>query len=111
MMRALYLEYPEDRSVRHIDDQYLFGDSLLIAPILKPMSKTDIRDIYLPKGVWFDFFTKEKIVSEGMWIRRKIDLWTVPIYVKKGTVLKYRQETDSLQKGMGHIVKTEEYFD
>ncbi len=34
MMRALYLEYPEDRNVRYLDDEYLFGDSLLIAPVL-----------------------------------------------------------------------------
>ena len=68
MMRALYLEYPDDRNVRYIDDEYLFGESLLIAPVLKPLSKTDIREIYLPKGTWFDYHTKEKIESNGMWI-------------------------------------------
>ena len=35
MMRALYLEYPEDRNVRYIDDEYFFGDNLLIAPVLR----------------------------------------------------------------------------
>lgn len=109
MMRALYLEYPEDRNVRFLDDQYLFGDGLLIAPILKPMSKTDIREIYLPKGTWTDYFTKERIESEGMWIKRKIDLKTMPIFVKGGTTLRYREPGCSLQNGMGEIVKTEEY--
>ncbi len=109
MMRSLYLEFPDDRNVRYIDDQYMFGDGLLIAPVLKPMSKTDIREIYLPKGTWTDYFTKEKIQSNGMWIGRKIDLKTMPIYVKSGTTLKYCEVKDNLQNGMGEIVKTEEY--
>jgi alpha-glucosidase (family GH31 glycosyl hydrolase) len=109
MMRALYLEYPEDRNVRHIDDQYLFGDSLLIAPVLKPLSKTAFRDIYLPQGVWFDYFTREKIESHGQWIRRKVDLATMPIYVKEGTVLRYCDARETLANGMGQIVKTEHW--
>lgn len=109
MMRALYLAYPEDRNVRHIDDQYLFGDSLLIAPVLKPLRKTDIRELYLPAGTWFDYFTREKIVSNGMWIKRKVDLATMPIYVKEGTVLRYCEVKSSLAEGMGEIVRTEEW--
>ena len=109
MMRALWLEYPEDRNVRHIDDQYLFGDSLLIAPVLKPLSKSVYRDVYLPEGVWFDYFTREKICSRGQWIRRKVDLATMPIYVKEGTVLRYREAGESLAHGMGDIVKTEHW--
>ena len=108
-MRALYLEYPEDRNVWHIDDQYLFGSSLLIAPVLKPLSRTEIRNIYLPAGTWFDYFTKEKIVSNGMWIRKKVDLSTLPIYVKEGTELKYCEVKCSLMDGMGEIVKVEEW--
>lgn len=107
MMRALYLEYPEDRNVWHIEDEYLFGDNLLIAPVLKPLSRTNIREIYLPKGTWFDYFTKEKIVSDGKWIKRTVDLETMPIYVKEGTVLKYCSADRTLQNGMGEITKTE----
>ncbi len=109
MMRALYLEYPDDRNVRYIDDEYLFGESLLIAPVLKPLSKTDIREIYLPKGTWFDYHTKEKIESNGMWISQKVDLRTLPIFVKEGTTLKYCEVKNNLQNGMGEVVKTEEY--
>ena len=110
MMRALYLEYPEDRTVRTIDDEYLFGDSLLIAPVLKPMSKGNTRELYLPKGVWVDYFTKEKIISDGKWITRKIDLKTMPIYVKEGTVLNYCSADTTLANGMGEIIKTEKWI-
>ena len=109
MMRALYLEYPEDRNTRFIDDEYLFGESLLIAPVLKPLSKGRTRDIYLPKGIWHDYFTKEKIVSDGKWITREIDLKTMPIYVKDGTVLEYCSADTCLADGMGETVKTEKW--
>ena len=109
MMRALWLEYPEDRNVRHIEDQYLFGDSLLIAPVLKPLARSRIREVYLPKGTWFDYFTRQRIESNGMWIRREVDLKTMPIYVKEGTVLRYCAADTHLQNGMGEIVKTEHW--
>lgn len=110
MVRALYLEYPEDINVRYIDDQYMFGDGMLIAPVLKPLSKTNVRNVYLPEGVWFDYFTKEKIVSKGMWIKREVDLKTLPIYIKEGTVIKYCSAKNTLMHGMGEITKTETWI-
>ncbi len=107
MMRALYLEYPEDRNVWHIDDEYLFGDSLLVAPVLKPLRKSRVRAVYLPKGVWFDYFTREKIVSGGQWIEKPVALGTLPLYVKEGATLKYRAATSSFKDGMGQITKVE----
>ena len=107
MMRALYLEYPNDRNVYPIDDEYMFGDGLLIAPVLTPLAKTRIRNVYLPKGVWFDFFTKEKIQSGGMWIEKEVDLKTMPIYVKAGTQLSFCKVGQSLMNGYGEIIRTE----
>ena len=108
MMRALYLEYPEDRNVWHIDNEYLFGDSLLIAPVLKPLSKSTTRSIYLPKGTWFDYFTKEKIESNGQWITKDIELSSLPIYVKSGTTLKYCSADINLKEGI-EITRVEEW--
>ena len=110
MMRALYLEFPEDRNVWYNDDEYLFGESLLIAPILKPLSKSRIRSVYLPKGVWFDYFSKDRIVSNGQWFRKELELSTLPIYVKEGTTLKYCSAETNLKDGMGKIVKTEQWL-
>ncbi len=110
MMRALYIEYPDDRNVYHIDDEYMFGDSILIAPVLLPLSKSDIRNVYLPSGVWFDFFTKERIESTGMWIKRKVDLKTMPMYIKEGTKLEYCSADKTLINGYGKIIKTETWI-
>ena len=111
MMRALILEYPEDRNVRCIDDEYLFGRSLLIAPVLKKLSESRTRSIYLPAGVWYDYFTKEKYVSRGEWIEKEVRLETLPIYVKQGAKLEYCAEGTSLVNGYGEIVKTEVWED
>ena len=110
MMRSLPLEYPEDRNVRYIDDEYMFGDSLLIAPVLKPLSVSRVRKLYLPAGVWFDFFTKEKIESNGTWIEKPVELKTLPIYVKQGAELSYCSADTTLANGMGDIVKTERWL-
>lgn len=107
MVRALYLEYPQDRNAWYLEDEYLFGDQLLIAPVLKPLSQTNIRSVYLPAGVWFDYFTKEKIISTGAWYQRSVDLATMPIYVKEGTTLRYCSAGQSLADGMGDIIRTE----
>ena len=109
MMRSLILEYPEDMNARYIDDEYLFGDSLLIAPVLKPLSAARTRKVYLPKGVWFDYFTKEKYESCGMWIEKDVELKTLPIYVKQGAELRYCAADRSLANGMGDIVRTERW--
>lgn len=111
MMRALYLEFPEDRNIWQIQDEYLFGSQLLIAPVLKPMKVSKIRSVYLPRGTWYDYFTKEKIVSAGEWIQRTVQLKTLPIFVKKGTVLQYCGADKTLANGMGSIVKTEAWDD
>ena len=44
-----------------------------------------------------------------MWISKKVDLKTMPIFVKEGTTLKYCEVKESLCNGMGEIVRTEEY--
>ena len=111
MMRALLLEYPGDRNARTIEDEYLFGSRMLIAPVLKPLSESRVRDVYLPAGVWYDYFTREKYVSRGEWIQKPVDLETLPIYIRQGTVLRYCEVRESLCDGMGEIVRTETWED
>lgn len=85
MVRSLYLSYPDDRNVRGIDDQYLFGDAFLVAPVLRPLSETAVREVYLPQGDWVDFWTRECVSSRGEWVARPVDLATMPLYVKAGS--------------------------
>lgn len=84
LLRALWMHHPEDKACRHIDDQYYFGDDILVAPVMNAAGR---RDIYLPKGRWVGFF--DGTVYEGdQWLRnQEISLEEMPVFVKYGARL------------------------
>jgi alpha-glucosidase/alpha-D-xyloside xylohydrolase len=84
LMRALWLAYPQDAKALAIADQYLFGDHLMVAPVLEPSAKQ--RKSYLPAGAWWDFWTNQP-VKGGDEITREVDLETIPLYVRAGAIL------------------------
>ncbi|WPJ97017.1 glycoside hydrolase family 31 protein [Coraliomargarita algicola] len=80
LMRSLILHHEEDPMCWHINDQYYFGDDLLIAPIA---NDEGIRDVYLPKGEWVDFWTGETLTGE-IWLKQiRMPVSRIPVYVKK----------------------------
>jgi alpha-D-xyloside xylohydrolase len=83
LARPLLYDYLSDRTTHHIDDQYLLGPDLLVAPMFKPRGA---RDVYLPAGIWYDFWTDARLDGGG-WLRVEAELETLPLYVKGGTVL------------------------
>ena len=85
VVRALLVEHPDDPTAASVDDQYYFGRSLMIAPIL---TETNRRKVYLPHGEWLDYWTKEVLLG-GRWIEKEAPLDTLPIYVKAGSILPY----------------------
>ncbi len=82
VLRALILHHPNDKTCRHIDDQYYFGDNMLVAPVMNSENK---RDIYLPEGTWVHFFSK-KVFEGEKWLRNvEVPLDEMPVFVKQGT--------------------------
>jgi alpha-glucosidase len=59
LVRPLLFEYPEDETTYTADDEFLLGNALLVAPITRP--GIEHRYVYLPKGIWFHFWTGERI--------------------------------------------------
>jgi alpha-glucosidase len=84
VMRPLVLEYPEDPRVQDIDDQYLFGDALMVAPVTREGAPG--RSVFLPPGAWFDYWSGVRL--EG---NRTIDYAAppdvLPIFVKAGSII------------------------
>lgn len=84
LLRAMFLAYPEDHQCKNLDDQYMFGDSILVAPVY---NQTGIRDIYLPLGNWHNFWTGEKIQG-GKWISNiHNDLSHIPVFCRANSTI------------------------
>ncbi|MBV9034362.1 MAG: glycoside hydrolase family 31 protein, partial [Acidobacteriaceae bacterium] len=84
MIRSLWIHYPEDSVAIARGDEYLFGRDILVVPVVEKGASE--RTLYLPRGAWYDFWTQEKLEG-GREITRKVDLKTMPLYVRAGAVL------------------------
>ncbi len=79
LLQAMVFKNPDDPTVLHIDDQYYFGDSFLVAPV---MNSENRRDIYLPEGRWVNFFTGESFEG-GRWLKDfTVPLEEMPVFVR-----------------------------
>ena len=83
MDRALFIEFPDDPGSWLVDDEYLFGSGILVAPLFH--ANTTGRDVYLPPGTWIDYQTGK--AWDGGW--RHIEAGPIPVVmlVRDGTVL------------------------
>jgi len=99
LMRALWLYYPEDPTARGMGSEYLWGRDLLIAPVFEKDATN--RDVYLPKGLWYDWWDDASAsgvtagpggsapIAGGAIIHRRVDLSTMPIYVRAGAIIPF----------------------
>jgi alpha-glucosidase/alpha-D-xyloside xylohydrolase len=86
LMRAMWLHYPDDKKAVGLGNQYMWGRDLLIAPVYEKGATS--RTTYLPKGLWYDWWSGEKIEG-GKDINRKVDLSIMPIYVRAGAIIPF----------------------
>ncbi|KAG9234071.1 glycoside hydrolase family 31 protein [Amylocarpus encephaloides] len=82
-LRAICLEFPDDPTSWFLDRQFMFGDSLLVAPVFE---ESGAVEFYLPAGKWTSFFTNQKKTGPG-WFKEQHDFDTLPLYVRENTVL------------------------
>ncbi|MEM8887384.1 MAG: TIM-barrel domain-containing protein [Bacteroidota bacterium] len=82
LARPLMYEIPEDPASWEVDDQYFWGPALMVAPVLERGQK--LKEIYFPKGEWFNFYTEELIVGGA---RESFPLKAdeIPLFVKRGS--------------------------
>ncbi|WP_265764420.1 glycoside hydrolase family 31 protein [Fodinibius salsisoli] len=93
LMRALVLEYQDDENVYGIDDEYLLGDNLLVAPVTTKGAKT--RIVYLPEGTWYDYWTGKEYKGKE-YHNIVTPLEKLPLFVKAGGILPQRNNIESL---------------
>ena len=116
LMRALVMDFGQDKEVLNIEDQFMFGKGIMVCPVVQAQyteqnadaksdfSVTKQRNVYLPGGTqWYDFWTNEKM-NGGQRIVKKTPIDVIPLYIKAGTILPLAspvqyssQSTDSLE--------------
>jgi alpha-D-xyloside xylohydrolase len=80
--RALAMDYPTDKNIQFIDDQYMIGDRMFVAPLFAGEAE---RQITVPPGEWHDFWTGEKLSDHSISVPRSAD--KIPVFVKTGSVV------------------------
>jgi alpha-glucosidase len=84
LFRPLVLNYQDDPNTYNLDDQFMIGSDLLVAPIVKP--DVTKRLVYLPSGTWYDYWTNRKYEG-GRMIPVDAPLETVPMFVRGGAII------------------------
>jgi alpha-glucosidase len=84
VFRPLVLNYQNDPNTYNLDDEFMIGNDLLVAPVVKP----DVtgRLVYLPGGVWYDYWTNKKYEG-GTMVSIDAPLETVPMFVRAGAII------------------------
>ncbi len=83
MMRAMLLEFPQDRSCLPLDLQYMLGDRLLVAPVFSAAGDVEY---YLPRGRWTSLLSGA-VVEGPTWLAERHGFDSLPLFVREGSVL------------------------
>lgn len=108
VIKPLAFDFPFDKEVHNLKDQYLFGDSLMVCPVTEPMyynknskkiqSLKYTRKVYLPAGCgWFDFWT-DRYYEGGQWIETDAPIEKIPLFIKAGSIIPMTEATDRVQQ-------------
>ncbi|MEO8180373.1 MAG: TIM-barrel domain-containing protein [Deltaproteobacteria bacterium] len=85
ILRGLGMDFPDDARARDVNDQYLFGPSLLVSPVYRYHARS--RRVYLPSGAsWYDFYSGARLEG-GREIEAQAPLARLPLFVKAGAIL------------------------
>ncbi|RHP34612.1 alpha-xylosidase [Lachnotalea sp. AF33-28] len=85
VMRPMHMEFWQDRNCAYLDRQYMLGDSVLAAPVF---SEDGEESCYLPEGTWTHLLSG-KIVEGGRWFTDRYDYFSLPLFVKDGSILPF----------------------
>ena len=98
--RPLYYYYPEDDEAYSYENEYFFGDDILVAPVTTAVGTDGLawRKLWLPEGQWFDV-TNNKLVEGGKEVNNGYTVTQIPYYYKAGSVVSnYDSTVVNLQK-------------
>jgi alpha-glucosidase len=84
MIKPLYYVDQEDAQTHYRTDEFLFGNDILVCPVLEPNAAG--RRMYIPRGKWVNFWTGEEVTGgKELWVDAALD--TIPVFVKAGAAI------------------------
>ena len=84
-VRSLFFADTTDANLYQANDQYYFGKSLMVAPVLDKGAVT--RKLYLPRGQWYDFWKPTALIEGGRWMEVAVESDKIPVFVKAGSLI------------------------
>lgn len=84
LMRAMFIDYPDDPKCWTLEDQYKFGRDLIVCPML--FEGEAEREIYLPEGEWYDFFTGKEYAGSSLY-NINVPLNRIPVFSKRKSLI------------------------
>lgn len=85
LLRGLFMEFPNDKDAAKVEDQFMLGSEILVAPVLKKGER--VKQLFLPSGEWIDFNDKKTVYLGGQKVPYKAPLNVIPIFVKRGSII------------------------
>lgn len=83
LMKPMAYAYPFDENIYKMWDQYIFGNTFLIAPLF---SEQNTREIYLPEGSWYNYYNLSENIDGGTFIERNVPEDHIPVFVKANSI-------------------------
>ena len=90
VMRAMLLEFPDDRTCSQLDRQYMLGPNLLVAPVFDDDGDAEF---YVPRGRWVGLLDGQVVEGPG-WVRQRHDVHSLPLLVRPGAVIAVGNRSD-----------------
>lgn len=84
IFRPMIMEYEKDMNLLNMREQFMLGENMIVAPVLYEGERS--KTVYLPKGSWFNYFTREKLQG-GKWYKFPCELDEILVFVKEGSII------------------------
>lgn len=101
IMRPLVLEFQDDPNTYTIDDQFLVGPFILIAPVLNP--NVDTRQVYLPEGAWIDYWS-HRVIQGASIVTIDAPLDKMPIFLRSGAIIPTGRTIQYSDEDQGNLI-------
>lgn len=99
-MRPLFFDFARDGVTYMVEDEYMFGPDILVAPVVYEGAKS--RRVYLPKGAKWTDANDDKVYEGGQWLECATPLNVIPVFLKDNAKIPIKR------KLMGELVKKED---